>query len=327
MDGLSETLLQVNQWWENEGNTHSASITALASQIDTHTQSIAEINNRSSGLNPLRYLGNAWTRSTQGASLSKEKKKLKRQKETLESTLSIKASNDGDLLLLATAGQDDDIKQRLTAITTSLLPLEEARNVYTSVQAKTNDLLKIIQNAWEQADKAESWETYDMVGNNKGFTLLSHFETSDAKEHLDKVVGALEEYKGFMATIEERLPAIQLTTLRGQAIEDMAELDLWAGLSGIDVISVYTSWKNLEKLGKAKEKLEDLKEKITPISTRAEEFLLETQEDYNCHVSRYVDLRSEVVNSLALPKSIKSFIPRNSETETMTRTPSRPFQL
>ena len=327
MNHLSKIRAEIDAWWIAQGKEESQKIEGLDLKIAGYDSRIDAIRDRKSGLNPLKFLGNTWARATHVPALNEQKSLLEAQRDEVTLNLSVKASEDADRLLSSVAEEDPDVKADFLEAKGQLIPLIEAVEILTDAQTRTENLIAIIQRAQKEASEAQNWEVADMLGNNAGLTVLSHMETSEAKQHLGRVGDALTEYKEFMDQVGSRLSSLQLTPLRSDAIGKVAEWDLWMGVFDVDLISIFTSWKNHKQVSKAKEKLEALETNISSILTQCNVSLSETQEDYDAAVICYLDLRSEVADFAQFPRRFYDFMPRNIEQEAATRSPERVFEL
>ena len=323
MSDFSQTVATVDSWWHGEkANQYMTGLDHLDTEIRDCQTEISGIRNQPSGFNPLKILSNAWARATQIPPIKSRQEDYQNQYDKLENALIKAAVHHADQILDAKSQDDPDIAQDLTAIKDTKASLTETHVTLKGIKTKTKDVLDVIQTAWKEADQASGWETIDMFGSNAAFSVLSHFETSDAVKHLNKVGETLKYYKTFMDTAQEKLSSLQLTPLRAEGITEIAQWDLWMGVLDIDIISFFTSWRNKEKLESAKEKLETLEKNIEPIAHKTDALLSTTSAQIDDLDRQHMAIRDGVVLKAGLPREFHTFYPAITKQEGAKPAPS-----
>lgn len=289
----------INTWWENEGLDTLTSIAALKQQAQAKETQITDINNLRAGYNPISFLKNAWIRATQLQPLKHEKAALEAEQGALHGKLQQRAKQDADMALRSIAETDNAISTQLETIEGKRAPLARGFETIRDVEQRTSRLLSTIDRAWEEVKDAKGMEMWDMIGNNAALSLLSHMETSEAKKHLQKVQTEIASYKTFMADRHSDISHITESGLETEEIAKIAEWDLWLGIADIGILSTFTSWRNYEQLGKAKESLEALQEAIRPFANDSKKMLGNTKSALDAINSEYESFRLATVGQAA----------------------------
>jgi len=309
MTAYSDAVTASSHWWRTQGkNTHDK-ITKTESEVAVLAKSADELYFREAGYNPIKFIKNAWERATVLPGIQEKRSSLQNDIDSNAGELRLTSESQAAQILLARSKEDPDVASVLNDIVARRKPLHETRTTLSEISAKTKQVLDVIKTAWDEADDASSWETIDMFGSNAGITLVSHLETSEAKEHLDLVRETLIGYKDFMQKSSEKLSSLQLTGLRADGIATMAEWDLWMGVFDLDIISFFTSWENQEQLEKAKTKLESLGSAIEPILQKTETALSDNGKAVAGLDAEYLSLRTDVARASGLPDLFYKYLP------------------
>lgn len=318
MSTVTQTISAIESFWSDEKTQKNMGVlNDLVHDLKDIDRQIADIREKKSGLNPLKILGNAWARTTKIPPFESRRKDLQIQHDQIKNGLVKISLQHADQILAAKAHDDPKIAEALDGIKDARAPLEQTQTSLREIKVKTRAMLETIRTAYEEASSASSWETIDMFGSNAGVSLISHFQTSDAAEHLKKVGTELKDYKAFMDKAQGKLSSLQLTPLRVEGIEEIAEWDLWMGVLDIDLVSIFTSWKNKEQLETAMEKLEALKGNIEPFVTKADKLLSNTSHQIDKLDKLHVSLRENITLNAGLPENFYRFFPSSIKPESL----------
>lgn len=219
------------------------------------------------------------------------------------------SSSHADSLVLSTANTSPEIREKLDEINTILNPIENTRNTFLEIKEKTQDILNVISNARKEVSEALGGELLDMVASNPLSSLSSHWETEEAVEWLKNVGAKLEDYATFIKEKEIKLSSSQSSEFDIDGIQKIATWDLWTGLLDIDLISVFTSYKNHSQLSDAANILDELKKSIEPTIEKINESLLNIQDEYDQKFAPYASLRDEVLADMNFPQIFYDSIP------------------
>ncbi len=167
---------------------------------------------------------------------------------------------------------------------------EEALDSSASRKSLIERALTEFEEVQEQVGDASDFEFIDMVGNNPGLSLLSHFETEEAAEGLEDFRDTLEQVaKQFCCTSGHQKIS---NPTEGWSFD----ADLFAGLADIDVLSVWTSFLNMNKLDEVAEQLDvigphlkELDEALAKEVIKHQENLAQAREDCVSLVLNQID--------------------------------------
>lgn len=304
MNSLTTAVSEANQWWESEGHNISQEIQNLNAEQSDVEQSIRKIENTKTGINPIKFLAKKFNSATQLPKLNSDLLNIIEEKDDLTTYLSESIEIHTGALISRIATTHPETAQKALFASEQQDAAKKELDSLEAIQEKTQDLLDAIAVAWKEADEAHGWENGDMFTSNAGISLISHFETTEAKDHLKIVGKKLEEYKNLMSDMQAQNPNIQLTSKRAEDIGNVAQWDLIAGLLDFNVVSILTSWENRKQLIKAKEKLENISEAIKPVLSQLEANISEAQEKYDCAQKEYLDIRYQALNNIGLPQGL-----------------------
>ena len=134
-----------------------------------------------------------------------------------------------------------------------------------------------LDKALEDIKTAELAENMDMFTSNIASSAISAVNTSVADS---SIKAAQRELKIFVEKINDE--KIQLTGLENVSVSD--GLDLVFTALDLDILSVYTSWKNLEALRSAAESLSSLHSDMGPIIKEHNELLSSLKKEFHQYI-------------------------------------------
>lgn len=251
--------------------------------------------------------------------------KMKSEAESKRHALIAKAVEDADIVLAAEASRDANLKSELSAIQSDMKPLSQIDEILSEISDRTKTMLLDIDKALKEVGDAQTWETLDMFGSNPAFSLLSHGETREAIEHINRVSRNFSDYQEFIAQKGKDLPAQKTDT---QDIENIAEWDLWMGVFDVDVISFFTSWRNHERLEEAKGQLKKLRGSVNEIYSNVQSQLTENDSKRTEIKQRYDALVEKTLNETQdLPELMRAYQSSAQETDYVRKSLQKPFMM
>lgn len=309
MSTISEQVNQIKNWWQQgEGAIINTEIEACDTRITELKHSISDLSGLKAGYNPLNFLKNAWVKATEIPPLQKEVSEQQSLRGEKVSFLTKTAeSHANDILASVLKGDESVVKAQINEVICERNVEGQTKSALSVIKKNTDSVIGVINRAWKECDEAQGYETFDMVASNPLATLVSHSETKEAAQHLEKVSKALQEYKTFMEQARESYKDANVK-IDVEELTNIAEWDLWLGVLDIDVLSFFSSWENHEKLGKAKKQLEEMLETIQPVSDNVKNEI----DDLGARVDKlnrqYVGLRAQAISGIGVPELMQDVI-------------------
>lgn len=137
-------------------------------------------------------------------------------------------------------------------------------------KSKLNTALAAVDHAIAESKDASDWEGIDMMSNNFGFSMLSHFETREAVDAMKSASAALTDLNKNLRAQEKFDKSIP------DDLQSDNNFDLF-----IDALSefagIFTSWSNMEKLDNAVDKMRDIRKSLVDIGAEIDTSLRHTQ--------------------------------------------------
>lgn len=126
--------------------------------------------------------------------------------------------------------------------------------------AKMKDAIDVflekIDSALSEIGDAQGMETLDLLSSNKGISVLSYMENSEASDAIDEVRAAAETFQKAVAAYDDFLESYRSPRIEAE-IGDGIDLALDFALDGFDFMSIFT----LSALGDAEDELGGIREK------------------------------------------------------------------
>ena len=310
MSDLMNTLGIVKTWWNEQGQdalNKRSTFDEAKSRID---KDIAAIDTQKLGLNPLKSLRLIWTRATALPELKKFQSDLQSDIANIDVELESQAKAQARELIDSYAASNKWVADTLAYVNAAITVKSGERSAIEEIAAHTEKLIKRIKVAEEACENAQGWEVVDMIGNNAFTTIYSHGKTSDASEQLQGLSDALNAYKEFMEIQKQQIHDIEDTIFGRDKIDETAQWDLWMGVLDVSVISIYTSFKNHEQLGKAREQVKALPPRFAHVLERCGEEIAKIDQQIEDLEKQYQRIEQPIIKQLPLPPAFFDYYNR-----------------
>lgn len=230
--------------WNNRLAQYNDATLALDADMAPMKQRVAAFDaNRQPGF--LRSLRRAFTKAV---TITPLKRKIKKRE----------AARDAEARNLRAAARDIFRQMGESALT-------EMPNgkTFQADYASLNDTYKelaatksVVHRAIEEADDASDWEMLDMASNNKGISMLSYFETDDAKDAIKAAAKSIDNIRHRLS----ETPLVSDDAARSLGVDNDfgLVLDMLGGIGG-----TLMSYSNMRDLDNAAEKLRGVSDKIS----------------------------------------------------------------
>lgn len=123
------------------------------------------------------------------------------------------------------------------------------------IESHLDDAAQKLRSAIKEADEASDMELMDMAANNKGISLLSYFETDEAKEAISAAGESIKALNGKLRDAQKQ--DVQLAKDLGFG----NTLDLFVDMAG-GFMGAFTSYLNMQKLDDAIEKMTGIQDTV-----------------------------------------------------------------
>jgi|GEM_PF-1390117 len=193
-------------------------------------------------------LGHAFTKAVKIAPMERKIRKLDHLQASEEQTLRKAATQVyrtlGEAALEASQNADD----------------KRTYATLGDIESQLNDTASKLRAAIKEADEASDMELMDMAANNKGISLLSYFETDEAKEAIRAAGESIQALNGKLRDAQKQ--DVQLAKDLGFG----NTLDLFVDMAG-GFMGAFTSYLNMQKLDEAVDKMTGILDTVGKMQT------------------------------------------------------------
>lgn len=181
--------------------------------------------------------------------------------------------------------QNDDTCKQFQAF---LDKIEEIRKVVECYIEKVDDALS-------QIDDAKGMETLDLFSQNKGISLLSHLENSEANDAMQRVKDSTEQFQEDLRKYNNFIKNYCVQKLDGIKVDDTLDFILDMTLDAFNFMSFFV----LEDLSNAESKLTKLKSEVQEIQDEVKKQHEETEakmKSYLSDIRRKLKWEKKIIN-------------------------------
>lgn len=239
---MQNTVISASATWE----THAQSFSAQKSVWQENRAPLSAAVEAFNAQPPAGFfgkLGRAFTKATKIASMERKIRGLDGMIADEEQNLRAKAVEVYRGLgeaSLETKGSAEDKSRYATLV---------------DIETQLDDTADKLRRAIKEADEASDMELMDMAANNKGISLLSYFETDEAKDAIRDAGESIKALNGKLRDAQKQ--DVQLAKDLGFG----NTLDLFVDMAG-GFMGAFTSYLNMQKLDDAIEKMTGIQDTI-----------------------------------------------------------------
>ncbi|PZQ47701.1 MAG: hypothetical protein DI551_02760 [Micavibrio aeruginosavorus] len=307
---VTESVRKAQQWWQTTGQQELATLQRANTVVASFEKDLQDLrtDEKESGF----FVGTIkklWHRATIVPDIEQDRGKAVARRDEVVTRLQNAAAGQADDIMRAVAKDNPALARSIDDIESRRIPQQQTQTALQAILQKTEELQGSIADAREETKEAINSEILDMGVNNMFTTMISDDETRDAVRHLRGVGKDIKEYKAFVEKSVGNLSSLQLADLRADKIAKIADSDMLWGITGIDVLSLMSSWENGNNLQAADIRLSGLEDSIDTIHKGLTKNIKENAGNLETSERQYRDLRERTVDGLDLPKEFYDHLP------------------
>ncbi len=176
---------------------------------------------------------------------------------------------------------DTAIAQYLSTGDDAYRRLDRAYKKASYIREQTSYFIGRIDDALSEISDAEMMETVDLFTKNKGISLLSTLENSEAEDAANDVKDAIPAYQAKLNEYDAWLDKKPLQGLAEIDIGDGIDLIFDLAFDGFDFMSIFT----LSSLSDAEDQLNELRDKVVDIKRELDKHYKQADDNRQ----RYID--------------------------------------